>query len=156
MAENTEQRLARVNNTVTSSVSVFNRLMIDSFSIIKDDLVTLQKRIVLEVLRRVVLRTPVDTGRARGNWQIEVGSIPKGETGKLAKGEDAEAASIGSAQGGQVIADGLAKLKQLGFSEVVWIANNLEYVVFLEDGSSGQAEAGMLEITLLEVSETFR
>jgi hypothetical protein len=132
MAENTEQRLARVNNTVTSSVSVFNRLMIDSFSIIKDDLVTLQKRIVLEVLRRVVLRTPVDTGRARGNWQIEVGSIPKGETGKLAKGEDAEAASIG------------------------WIANNLEYVVFLEDGSSGQAEAGMLEITLLEVSETFR
>lgn len=33
-----------------------------------------QTAIGLEALSRVVLRTPVDTGRARGNWQVTLGS----------------------------------------------------------------------------------
>lgn len=154
MAENTEQRLARINRAITDSVIDFNKILEEFTDKIAPEMfVTFQKRIVLELLRRVVLKTPVDTGRARGNWQIEVGSPPSGVLEVVAQGAEAEARDISSADAGRVIADALAKLGKLGFGEVVWVANNLDYVVFLEEGSSDQAPAGMMRVSLEEMRE---
>ena len=157
MAEDTQRRLDRINRMVTNSMTKFNKAL-EEFTehIAPEMLVTFQKRIVLELLRRVVLKTPVDTGRARGNWQVEVGTPPSGVLERDAKGEDAEASDVSTADAGRVIADALAKLGRLGFGEVVWVANNLEYVIFLEEGSSDQAPAGMLRVSLEEMREIKR
>ncbi len=37
---------------------------------------TLLKKVSLDLFRKVVLKTPVDTGRARGNWMVGINSIP--------------------------------------------------------------------------------
>ncbi len=41
-----------------------------------------QRGLALEVLNRAVKKTPVDTGRLRGGWQVDVGeNPPTGDTG---------------------------------------------------------------------------
>jgi len=116
--------------------------------VLKPELISLQKQLVIELLRRVILKTPVDTGRARGNWQIGVGSIPKSKEDKQAQGDQAEA--------GEIVASALIKLKALGFGQIVWVSNNLDYILFLEDGGSTQAPEGMLKVSLLELEEIFK
>jgi hypothetical protein len=98
-----------------------------------------QKRIALEGLKRVVQRTPVDTGRARGGWQV-ARSDNDVDTGQ----RDGSGASTVSA--------GLSIINRvtIPFGEIV-IFNNVRYIVFLEEGSSGQAPQGMVDVTLREL-----
>ena len=42
--------------------------------LIPDEVVLFQKKMVLEALRRLTSKTPVDTGRAKGNWQTSIGA----------------------------------------------------------------------------------
>lgn len=92
------------------------------------------RRLSLSVLTGVVLRTPVDTGRARGNWQTSVGvAIGGGETGILDKGGQDTVS-----RGQQSIA------RQQGYTPVI-IQNNVPYISRLNDGHSKQAPAGYVE-----------
>ena len=43
------------------------------------------KKIGLEVYSRIVIRTPVDIGLARGNWLVAIGRMPREERDKLMK-----------------------------------------------------------------------
>ena len=38
------------------------------------------KKVAGEMLQRVVVQTPVDTGQARGNWRVNVGSVDTSTT----------------------------------------------------------------------------
>jgi len=94
------------------------------------------RAVSLRVLSGVVLRTPVDTGRARANWQASVGQGGRGEVDAEDKG------------GGATIERGAAAIgRQRGFEQVV-LENNLPYIGKLEDGSSRQAPDGMTANTL--------
>jgi len=86
----------------------------------------------LELFRGVILATPVDTGRARGNWQTAPGSPVAGETDRLDK------------SGGEAIAEVESKTPQ-GAGQVTYLSNNLPYIVQLEEGSSKQAPEGMVK-----------
>jgi hypothetical protein len=99
----------------------------------------------LEVFRRIVLRTPVDTGRARGNWQIEIGKAAEGVLDILGK----------SPQVTQEVFDREVKtLDQIKAFSIVHITNNVEYVYYLEyDKTSAQHPEGMVEVTLAEMRE---
>lgn len=99
----------------------------------------LQKKIALEALARVVQKTPVDTGRARGNWQVTVGTPAEGELAVTGRVEPASS--------------GLAALKPF---DVVYIVNNVDYIIYLEGGSSGQAPAGMVAVTVEELRSMFK
>lgn len=109
--------------------------------IVPERLLTFYTRLSLEVLRNVVFLTPVDTGRARGNWQLTVGSPAEGQRDDF-KNRDAvsEAAAV------------LGNLKGL---DVVWVSNNVPYIVYLERGSSQQAPAGMVAVTLATIGAAF-
>ena len=43
--------------------------------LLPDDVIKAHKKIVLEALRSLVKLTPVDTGRARGNWFVSIGEL---------------------------------------------------------------------------------
>uniref|UniRef100_A0A6M3JNS9 Putative tail protein n=1 Tax=viral metagenome TaxID=1070528 RepID=A0A6M3JNS9_9ZZZZ len=119
-------------------------------------LVLLQKKIVFEVLRGVVGRTPVDTGRARGNWQVSIGAPKDGEVETKEKGPRGEAPQAG---GGGVFGAGRTELGALPRGrpfQVVFITNNVPYIVRLEEGWSKQAPQGMLAVTFAEVAEKIR
>ena len=81
-----------------------------------------QQRIALDALKRVVDRTPFDTGRAKGNWQVGVNEIPENKLSALDK------------EGAQTIEKGQRTIKGIKFGDDVFIANNLDYILALEHG----------------------
>jgi len=101
------------------------------------------QKIALDGLTRVVNRTPVDTGRARGGWQVGLGAEPEDETGR----EDKD--------GNPTIADGSDVIDRAEPFQSIAIANNVEYIEFLEDGTSQQAPEGMVAVTLAELETIF-
>lgn len=96
------------------------------------------RKVALEMFSRVIQKSPVDTGRFKGNWQVNIGSIPAG-TLKL---ED----KTGTATIAKVTAEAL----NLKAGEVIYLVNNLEYANALEYGHSKQAPNGMVRLTISE------
>ncbi|MCP4660987.1 MAG: hypothetical protein GY856_36765 [bacterium] len=100
----------------------------------------LQRKLALQALRGVVTRTPVDTGRARGNWQTTT-----------ARPADDQVAGVGA----DPIAEGTPTITAAPPFGVIWLSNNVPYIEVLEDGSSAQAPNGMLNLTLGELRTQF-
>jgi hypothetical protein len=129
-----DAELARFNKEITR----FGKLLLPQ------QLVDFHQKVVLQVLSGVVEKTPVDTGRAKGGWQVTINfidaSIPTGVKDKA---------------GGATIAAGVAALANLTPFSVVYISNNVEYIIPLEEGHSTQAPNGMLALTLEEVRQQF-
>ena len=90
------------------------------------------KSLSLQLLRLIVMGTPVDTGRARGNWQLAINSPQGGTTERTDKAGDA------------VLADANAALVAVKDFEAIWLSNNLPYILRLEEGSSSQAPEGFV------------
>lgn len=99
--------------------------------------------VALEALRRVVMKTPVREGRARGSWQVAVSVRPTGEV------------DIYDKDGGATIAEGSREISQVGPYETIYIASNLSYILPLEEGHSRQAPNGMVATTIAELQTFF-
>ena len=96
------------------------------------------RKISLEIFSRVILKSPVDTGRFRGNWQVAIGSIP---SGTLELDDKTGTATVSKAD---------LKLVGAKAGDTIYLANNLPYAVRLEEGYSQQAPAGMVALTVQE------
>jgi hypothetical protein len=103
-----------------------------------------QQKIGLQALRGVVNKTPVDTGRARGNWQTTLGDPATGTLDTTDPG------------GNQTIARGSNTVTTADPFSVIWLSNNLPYIERLEDGYSQQAPSGMVSTTVTEIQVQFR
>ena len=91
--------------------------------------------ITLGLYRDVIVGTPVDTGRARANWQLAIGSAPASVLNKTDKGRPK---SDSGASGSEVRkANQKMGVRKAGRS--VFIANNLGYIGKLEEGHSKQS-----------------
>lgn len=101
------------------------------------------RKISLEALRRVVLKTPVDTGRARANWQLTTGSPAEGVIDAKDK------------QGAKTLRKGANEVAKIKGTPVVYITNNVDYIEVLEQGSSSQAPQGMVAVTISELKAMF-
>ena len=116
---------------------------------------TLTRKIALELFKRVILKTPVDTGMARGNWQTSTAS-------------PLSSSIIRADRAGQtVVADMTAKVAAWNTKQAVFLSNSLPYIRKLEYGGfpispkrgkgktfagfSRQAPAGMVRISVDEV-----
>lgn len=100
--------------------------------------------ICLDLLSGIVMKTPVDTGRARGNWQASIGSP------RMTQLETTDA------NGDVTIAAGQDAVSQAP-GNVFWITNNLPYIMRLEyEGWSNQAPRGMARLTIDEMTRRLR
>lgn len=109
------------------------------------------RAITTEVFRRVVVKTPVDTGLAKGNWRPSIGSV------------DATVDESALDKSGSGV---MAKIMTVvgSFSGVgkVYLCNSLPYVNVLEYGRANgkpgsiQAPNGMVRITLAEIEPIIR
>ena len=129
---------------MTDNLAQFNR-EIDAFARkVPDRAVLVQKNVTMEALRRLVFKTPVKSGRARGNWQVTINDPATGQLDVL------------DVDGSMTIAAGLAALAGLQPYQIVWISNNVDYIERLEHGHSKQAPEGMLAVTVEELRAMFR
>jgi len=80
-----------------------------------------------EVFKRVVMRTPVDTGACRQNWLVTINS----ET-------DEYDPSLG--KGGRVLSNGGKVIEGAKGDETIYIQNSTPYVAMLEFGGYGKAK----------------
>ena len=96
------------------------------------------RKIALDVFERIILKSPVDTGRFRGNWQVQIGSIP---TGTL---------EIDDKSGQVTLAKAQAEVLGVKAGDTIFLINNLPYARRLEYGWSNQAPEGMVRTTVAE------
>jgi len=120
------------------------------------------QKVLFKMAQGVITRTPVDTGRLRGNWQFGTGVIPKGVTGEIDK------TPLGS-DGGPTMARVSVGSSQARAGTLHYITNNLPYAPVIEYGQypanpksatgktaggySIQAPAGMVRVTAVEVKD---
>lgn len=108
------------------------------------------RRVAFDVFGRIIVKTPVDTGRARANWIPSIGAMANSSTNETDK--------TGTAT--------RARIKSVGSSftagQIMYLTNNLPYIGMLEYGGYGngpktaggfskQAPAGMVGLSIIEV-----
>ena len=89
---------------------------------------------------RIIKRSPVDTGRFRGNWQFTINSPAIGQLANT------------SAPNSELMS--AANAMESGF--IFYMTNNLPYGERLEYGYSDQAPAGMVRVTLQELEQVLQ
>ena len=88
----------------------------------------------LDIFGKVIHRTPVDTGRARGNWQTSVGTYQTDYTSRI----------------GRSLAEAGRVTKTWNIERPIYFVNNLPYIIPLERGSSKQSPRGMVRVTIAD------
>lgn len=111
--------------------------------VIQEQLTQRVRVIAMAMLNEIVLRSPVDTGRFRGNNIVSVGSPVYTSTVNV------------DPTGGETINRGLSAMTGLEPFTQVFIQNNLPYAVPLEDGHSKQAPAGIYAVSFNGVSQAY-
>ena len=103
----------------------------------KTDVETVARKLTLDLFRSVVLKSPVDTGRFRANWNVSYGTPDYTTTQSVERGRGLTEAS---------------KALTLPIGGVQYMSNGLPYARQLEYGWSKQAPAGMVRLSVIEVA----
>ena len=113
----------------------------------KTDLVV--KKVMIEAFKGCVSKSPVDTGRFRGNWTVGFGNANRSTSEKLdtTKRGDKSGPTCDKLE---YLIDG-AKLD----GKSIYLTNSLPYSLRLENGYSQQSPQGMVKITLMEISAKY-
>lgn len=91
---------------------------------------TVLRRTALAVQDEVTKMTPVDTGRARSNWNVEIDTVNPAVKKGRKNGKGAKPTGRATAK------------------STFYVSNNVEYISELEYGSSTQAPHGMLRVVI--------
>lgn len=94
------------------------------------------RKTALELQSGMVERSPVDTGRFKGNWACGIGSM---NTSTDAGEDKTGAGAIGRTQ---------TTLEGWKPGQAIWLTNSLPYARRLENGWSDQAPSGMVRLTV--------
>lgn len=105
---------------------------------------SLRKDRVRSLLRMLVLGTPVDTGEARGGWEVSISAPATIPGGRLDK------------EGTSTIARGVDVLNGLNNFANVFVSNPVPHFQFLEKGSSPQAPNGVIRVMLPALKGMYR
>ena len=126
---------------MTDNLGQFDAVIRDWTEAAQQDLKLAFQEITFEVFTRVVLRSPVDTGRFRGSWVIDLNSR-------------SDAIPDNIVAGGVAISLGRETIDASNIGDTINIFNNQPYSVALEFGHSiRQAPQGMVRVTLAEIDQ---
>lgn len=99
------------------------------------------RKVAFDLLRAIVLGTPVDTGRARAAWTVG-NDTPSNEV-------IYEVADLSKAAASRMAFNNAQRaLNEVMWGTSVWITNPVDYIQYLEQGSSDQAPTGMVKKAL--------
>lgn len=112
--------------------------------IYNDDFGAIFRDLGLTGLRGVILKTPVDTGRLRGGWLVTINSATGETPGTL------------DASGSATIARGASVIGGAKLGETLIIQNNVDYAIFINDGTEKIAPRRMVERTVAELQRNLQ
>lgn len=104
------------------------------------DVNTFFRKTVFEIYNGIVIKSPVDTGRFKGNWNISSGAVNYTYNDSATSSPYGEPANI----------DISSAILRLDISKPAFISNGLPYSGRLETGYSKQAPSGMVDVTVVE------
>ena len=109
-------------------------------SLEKEQALKFIRKIALDLLKKITVKSPVKTGRFKANWMTGIGGADETTT---------ESTVDDAVMRGSIILSGYRDLKQ------IHISNNLPYAAALEHGHSMQAPLGVAEISVEEIEAHF-
>lgn len=112
------------------------------------------RKVALIADRELVLETPVDTGRARSNWQVSLGSPITAQREPYAPGEGLGRGEGQNAAG--ALAQAQEQIAERRPGQTVYITNNVGYIGPLNDGTSAQAPAGFVQAAITRAVKAAR
>lgn len=107
---------------------------------VRDKSDKLVRSVALEALGRLIRRTPVDTGRARANWNVAIGDV-----------DPTHDVDVMDPQGTVALQGGQQVIGEFRAGERLFLTNSIPYVPELERGHSKQAPQGMVAVTAAEM-----
>lgn len=102
------------------------------------------KKTVFDLTSSFIKDTPVDSGRARANWQVSFNN----SIGDVSNNFDKS--------GSESISKASTQINSNKIPYVYWIQNNLPYIQRLEYGWSKQSPQGMVRINILRFNKFLR
>ena len=119
-----------------------NKKLVDTDEKIEDAI----SLIAMDSLRSIVLMSPVDTGRFRGNWIVSKNRMNPAKVNKLDK------------TGTSSITRGTQTIETFEYKKdkSIIIQNNLPYAMRLEAGTSKQAPEGIVAKTLNNIQTKYK
>ena len=122
----------------------------------------------LDLSRRVILRTPVDSGQARWNWQASIGS-PKSNVLVSTPDEGSTVKAPNPSNASTRRLNQIAGVVEKAPGNIFYLTNNMPYIDKLEFGGypspsptgktsggfSTQSPSGMVRITIREFNQIF-
>lgn len=112
----------------------------------REDAKLFLRKTALEFCKRVIEKTPVDTGRARAGWHallVDEGLPPQIHGTNVRQEAVAEGLAEGTWREGGFF----------GADQFIEIINGVDYIIDLEYGRSDQAPAGMMRVTFAELKQ---
>ena len=104
----------------------------------ENKILEIRKSFLFALYNSITFRTPIDTGRARGNWNVSVNSAD-GATNENSKSPKYTSVS---------------QMPNNRGDEPLFISNGLDYIERLEYGYSKQAPNGMVGVTVSSADDT--
>jgi len=104
----------------------------------KTQLIVEHRNVIAGFIEIVSENTPFKTGHAMTNWQISIG------------GEDVPELFDEPQSTADIVRRARSKLKNLSSHDDVDAVNEAPYISFLNEGSSSQAQAGFIELSVEE------
>lgn len=111
------------------------------------------RKAALAIDTAVVLATPVDTGRARANWQASL-NAPAGSA--IEAYSPGAAGSTGAANAAAAMEQAKGVIAGHKPGQSIYLTNNLPYIGKLNDGHSAQAPAGFVQKAVLVGAQAIR
>lgn len=109
------------------------------------------RQATLQLLGSILLRSPVDTGRFRGNWNAGIDQPNRATNDRVYPGGTPEARGAAASAEAQVRARTV--LNTFTSGEQIWLSNGLPYAIELEYGHSKQAPSGLVRVSILEYQQ---
>lgn len=102
------------------------------------------RAITFALFREVIMRTPVDTGRLKANWQVSIGAPASGTVEAVDKSGSRTIANMAAGMG--------------GWGTYTALTNNLPYAYRIEfDGwSHTKAPQGMVRVSMARIESIVR
>jgi len=106
---------------------------------VNEDFSIVFRKIVFLVFNNIVYLTPVDTGRARSNWNVGVNQIDGNVQDFTGSPGQATANAMARAR------ERLSGKRALIAGDAAYITNNVDYILYLEDGTEKMPAFNMVK-----------
>ena len=115
------------------------------------------KKFAFDLIKKIIEKSPVDTGRSRAGWYVAMEKLGGGYVFDRQSKKPVRDSAIdpkGYSESEVALGKGEGSYTQSLTGKLKWIelVNGVNYIIFLEYGSSQQAPYGMVRLSMRELS----